>query len=142
MKRRLRNEILIHVDSARVARVVADAPRFFRGNPLVIDVTRDPDAAGAYHVSDAMKVLGATFRLRYRVGMLPVEGGFDFEAWAPLAIHLSTRLRLLARGDDTLVREDIELSAPGLLAVVAARTAAKAHQALLVNLKRMAEEGD
>ena len=144
MKRRLSNEILIHADADRVSRVIADAPRFFRCNPLVIAVDPEPGANGdarAYRVTDGLVVLGATFPFRYRVRTVPVEGGFDAEVWAPLATRLENRLRLLPRDGATLVREEIVISAPGPLALLIARMTATAHREMLVNLKRLAEEG-
>ncbi len=140
MKRHLRNEILVHVDAARVSQVIADASRFFRCNPLVIAVEPDPRVAGAFTISDRMEILGATFRFSYRVAMVAVAGGFDFEVWAPLGTRLSTQWRLFARGDDTLVREDVELSAPLLMAAMVVRTTDEAHRLALKNLKRLVEE--
>ncbi len=141
MKRRLSNEISIHAGVARITTVMSDPQRFFRCNPLVVGVDPDPAVAGAYRVDDQFEILGARFLLRYRAQIRAVDGGFEVAVSASLGTRLTNRFHLSPRGGDTLVREDVELSALGPLALLVARTVDSSHRVMLENLKRLAEDG-
>lgn len=139
MRRVFSNEIEILVDRAIVSGVIPDAISLIRLNPLVVGVEPVTGVPDTYVVTDRLRLLGIPFTLRYRARVVLVDEGVDSEVWSHGSTHVVGRIRLVPRGGSTVVRETVELTAPGLLAGYAVRVAQQAHHTMLLQLKERAE---
>lgn len=70
-----------------------------------------------------------------------MDEGLDSESWSALGVHVLGRLRLVAQGQDTVVRDSAEVQVPRPRARYTVQVVAAAHQTMLANLKRRVEEG-
>jgi hypothetical protein len=134
-------EARVHAPPEAVLAVLDDPPSFMRLNPLVVAVDPVPGEAGAYVVTDVLRMLGVSFRFRYKVCWQRVADGSDSEVLTAPATHLRNTLRVRADGPGSIVTETVRLRAPRPLVGYTRATAQASHREMLDGLRRRAEGG-
>jgi len=146
---RFETSTTIDASPAAIYAELAEPRRQLGLQPLLVDVHEiergETDTGAAYRVFEAVErfrffgVVRWHNRIRVRVELVRPGEILAFEAKSRPGITLRSRFSLESSAAATVVREQLEIEVPALLAGFVGREAERVHEQLLANLKRRLE---